>query len=76
MLLGIFALQHSWMYNRMTRSRISRLPHQHILLPWQQLTNDLHYVEFEKTTHFVSKIVSKLFQNSVSSRPWASGNCL
>ena len=43
----------------MTRSRISRLPRQHILLPWQQVTNDLHYAEFEKTTHFVSKIVSK-----------------
>ena len=58
-LFGISALQHSWMCDRMTRSRISRLPRQHILLPWQQLTNDLYHVEFEKTPHFVSKIVSK-----------------
>ena len=58
-LFCISALQHSWMCNRMTRSRISKIPRQHILLPWQQLTNDLHHVEFEKTPHFVSKIVSK-----------------
>ena len=58
-LFGISTLQHSRICNRMTRSRISRLPRQHILLPWQQVTNDLHYAEFEKTTHFVSKIVSK-----------------
>ena len=43
----------------MAKSRITRLPRQHILLPWQQLTNDFYHVEFEKTPHFVSKIVSK-----------------
>lgn len=47
------------MCNRMTKRRISRLPRQQILLPWQQLNNDLHHVELERTTHFISKIVSK-----------------
>ena len=44
-LFGRYALQYSWMRNQMTRHSISRLPQQHILLPWQQLTNDLHHVE-------------------------------
>ena len=44
-LFGRSALQYSWMCNQMTRHSISRLPQQHIRLPWQQLTNDLHHVE-------------------------------
>ena len=38
---------------------MSKLPCQHILLPWQQLTNDLHHVVFQKSPHFVAKIVFK-----------------
>ena len=43
-LFGISAWQHSWINKRMTRSCISWL--QHILLPWQQLTNDLHFQKY------------------------------
>ena len=58
-LFGISPLHHCWMCNRITGIRISKLPCQHILLPWQQLTNDLHHVVFQKSPHFVAKIVFK-----------------
>ena len=58
-LFGISSSQHSWMSDRITRICMSKLPCQHILLPWQQLTNDLHHVVFQKSPHFVSKIVFK-----------------
>ena len=49
----------AWVCNRMSKSRESILLRQHILLPWQQLTNNLHHVEFEKNSPFVSKFFSK-----------------
>ena len=63
------------MCNRKIRSPISRLRHQYLLLPWQQLTNDLHHVKFEKNAPFCFESCFQI-PNSVSSRPGASGNCL
>ena len=44
----------------MTRSRISRAHRQHILLLWQELTNDLNNLELEK----LHILLPKVFLNS------------